>query len=101
MSDRCPLGYLFIILYKNEDSRAKSFSYIPLPISVFLCKYMKDIVLIVLKLLHKNESTQTELGAHAILVMLCTGSHIIVVTYFHNNSLLACIETNRIKTSKI
>ena len=25
--------------------------------------------------------------------------HISVVTYFHNNSLLACVETNRIKTS--
>ena len=32
------------------------------------------------------ESNQTELGADAI-------------TYFHNNSLLACVETNRIKTS--
>ena len=38
-------------------------------------------------------------GAHAISVVSCTGSHITVVTHFHNNSLLACVETNRIKTS--
>ena len=25
--------------------------------------------------------------------------HISVVTYFHNNSLIACVETNRMKTS--
>ena len=32
---------------------------------------------------------QTELGAHAISVLSCTGSHITVVMYFYNNSLLA------------
>ena len=45
------------------------------------------------------ESNQTKLGAHAISVLSCTRSHITVVMYFHNNSLLVCIETNRIKTS--
>ena len=45
------------------------------------------------------ESNQTELGAHAISVLSCTGSHITVVMYFHNNSLRACVETNRIKSS--
>ena len=45
------------------------------------------------------DSNQTELGAHAISVLSCTGSHITVVTYFHNHSLLACFETNIIKTS--
>ena len=54
------------------------------------------------------ESNQTELGAHAISVLLRTGSHITTVTFFfffffffffHNTSLLACVETNIIKTS--
>ena len=45
------------------------------------------------------ESNQAELGAHAISVLSCTGSFITVVTYFHHNSLFACIKTHRIKTS--
>ena len=45
------------------------------------------------------ESDQTEFDAHAISLLSCTGSHITVVTYFHNNSLLACVKTNTIKTS--
>ena len=34
VSYRCPLGYLFIMPYKNEDSRAISFSY-----SIFHCQF--------------------------------------------------------------
>ena len=49
---------------------------------------------------HKTaESNQSELGALVISVLSCTGSHITVVTYFHNTSVLACVETNIIKTS--
>ena len=43
---------------------------------------------------------QAELGTHAISVLSCTGSHITVVTCFHKTSLLAYVETNRIKTSR-
>ena len=48
---------------------------------------------------YEQRSNQTELGAHVISVLSCTGWHITAVTYFHNNNLLACVETNRIKTS--
>ena len=53
---------------------------------------------------HKSSSYEQRsliklLGANAISVLSSTGSHITVVTYFHNTSLFAYVETNRIKTS--
>ena len=52
-----------------------------------------------MRLIGKQGHKASSYEQRSLIKLSCTRSHITVVTYFHNNSLLACFETNRIKIS--